>query len=125
LPIGWQTLLLIPNLALIITFGFFIGLGIAIVCTRFRDLPQIIMNVMQVAFFVSPVIWRPEQLSGPVSAVVIWNPFSYLLDLLRSPLFSKVPAFETYVVVIMLIAVSIAITLPLFARFRVRIVFWL
>jgi lipopolysaccharide transport system permease protein len=125
IPIGWQTLLLIPNLALIVAFGFFAGLGIAIVCTRFRDLPQIITNVMQVAFFISPVIWRPEQLSGPVSAVVAWNPFSYLLDLLRSPLFSKVPTFETYAVVILLICTCMAITLPLFSRFRVRIVFWL
>nr|WP_244627195.1 ABC transporter permease [Microvirga tunisiensis] len=125
LPISWHLILLIPNMLLFIAFAFFAGLGIAILCTRFRDLPQIIMNLMQVAFFLSPVIWKPEQLGGRVSAIVTWNPFSYLLDLLRSPLFNTAPAPETYAVVTLLVVASAAITLPLFSRFRARIVFWL
>ena len=54
------TLLAIPGLVI---FGLVVTLGlipIAILCTRFRDFPQIVSNVLQVAFFATPIMWRPE-----------------------------------------------------------------
>jgi hypothetical protein len=59
---GWHGLLAIPglllwgidSLALVLLFGTF--------CARFRDILPIVASVMQIAFFMSPVIWTPEQL---------------------------------------------------------------
>ena len=59
---GWHGLLAIPglllwginSLALVLLFGTF--------CARFRDILPIVASVMQIAFFMTPVIWTPEQL---------------------------------------------------------------
>ena len=40
-------------------------------CARFRDIGPIVGSVMQIAFFLTPVIWQPEQLGRqPVDAAV-------------------------------------------------------
>ena len=40
--------------------GFIIGL----LCAQFRDVPVIIGNLVTIAFFLSPVIWRPVMLGN-------------------------------------------------------------
>lgn len=55
---SWTWLLALAGLAMILVAGSLGGLTCAILCARFRDLPQIIQNIMQVAFFVTPVTWQ-------------------------------------------------------------------
>ena len=40
------------------------SISLGILCTRFRDMPQIVANLLQLAFFVTPIMWHVEQL-GP------------------------------------------------------------
>ena len=49
-------------------------------CARFRDILPIVSSVMQIAFFVTPVIWKPEQL-GKGQALLWLNPFFDLLEI--------------------------------------------
>ena len=32
-----------------------------IICTRFRDMPQVVFSIMQMLFFLTPVLWDPKQ----------------------------------------------------------------
>ena len=43
----------------------FLALLLGIVCARFRDVVQIVGALMQIAFFMTPVIWKPESISKP------------------------------------------------------------
>lgn len=58
---------------------------LAIVCARYRDVLPMITSFMQLLFFVTPVMWHPNQLSG-LSAVIKYNIFSYLIDVVREPM---------------------------------------
>ena len=51
------------GLLLVIANGFWFGFFLAIVCARFRDVPQIMTSIMQVVFFITPVMFTPAQLS--------------------------------------------------------------
>ena len=51
------------GLLLVIANGFLFGFFLAIVCARFRDVPQIMISIMQVVFFITPVMFTPAQLS--------------------------------------------------------------
>ena len=118
-------LLAIPGLLL----GL-IGVGaaascLAIFCTRFRDMPQIVGNLLQLAFFVTPVMWHVEQLGQNAFYVEVFNPFAAFLRIVAEPLLGHVPALQTYLSVIIYLGIMFMIAWPLFARFRARIVYWL
>jgi ABC-type polysaccharide/polyol phosphate export permease len=73
---GLATLVLImPALVLIV----------AILGVYFRDLEQIVPNVLRVLFFLSPIMWLPEQL-GWRYKLYLYNPVTYLIDMCRAPL---------------------------------------
>jgi ABC-type polysaccharide/polyol phosphate export permease len=105
--------------------GVWIGLLLGMLCTRFRDLPQIVQSIMQIMFFMTPILWNPAQIGPEVKLLVALNPFASFLMILRSPLLGIVPDAGDYWMAIAVTIVGFGITLPLFARFRSRIVYWL
>ena len=58
---------------------------VAFMSARFRDVPQIISAVLQIAFFLTPVIWQATPALAD-SLVVKFNPLYYALDAIRAPL---------------------------------------
>ena len=79
------------GLPLLIANGFWFGFFLAIVCARFRDVPQIVISIMQVVFFITPVMYTPAQLSQRGISVLQWNPFASLLEVLTAPLLGMRP----------------------------------
>lgn len=52
---NFNVLLVIPGLALLIVNLLWMGLVIGIVCTRFRDMGQIVQSLLQIVFYVTPI----------------------------------------------------------------------
>jgi ABC-type polysaccharide/polyol phosphate export permease len=125
IPVSTTALLAIPGLLLVLLALFLISLNLGILSTRFRDLPQIITNALQLIFFITPIMWRTDQLSGARLELVTWSPIATLLRIVSEPMLGHVPRPSAYLVSILFIFVLIALTLPLFARFRARLVYWL
>lgn len=124
-PIGWSFLLVIPGVLLIALNGFWIMLLLGTLSARFRDLPQIVSSVMQVIFFLTPVIFRSDQLTPAAHAAMDLNPFAALLALARDPLVGRVPTAFEYGFVIGILLFGWALALPIYAKFRTRITYWL
>jgi lipopolysaccharide transport system permease protein len=94
-------------------------------CTRFRDLPQIVSSVMQVVFFLTPVMFRSDQLPTTGHHAMDLNPFAALLALAREPLIGQVPTGWEYQFVIGLLLFGWALALLVYGKFRKRITYWL
>jgi ABC-type polysaccharide/polyol phosphate export permease len=124
-PFSWTMLLVLPGLALILLNSIWISLSLGALCCRFRDLPSIVANLMQLAFFLSPVIWKPSQLNESGQAFILLNPFSYFLAIVRDPMLGSIPSPGEYLVVIAITVLGFAVSILLFARVRARIVYWL
>ena len=118
-------LLAIPGFFLLLVAAFLVTLLLGIVCTRFRDLPQIIQNLLQIAFFITPIMWKIEQMGDKGWIVVGFNPFAVFLRIVAEPLRGSVPGLATYGAAFVVIGILFAITWPLFVKFRSRIVYWL
>lgn len=118
-------LLAVPGLALVLIATFFSTLVLGILCTRFRDMPQIVTNLMQLAFFVTPIMWHIEQLGSRGDIIKVFNPFASFLRVVSEPMQGRVPDVETYASVFVYLSILILVAWPLFARFRARIVYWL
>ncbi|WP_262296290.1 ABC transporter permease [Microvirga sesbaniae] len=122
---SWTWFAALGGLIVVALVGFLAALICAILCTRFRDLPQIIQNVIQVAFFISPITWRVELLDEPLRPWVVLNPFAALLQIVSEPLLGRMPDPITYTSAGLSVLVLAFVAWPLFSRFRQRIVYWL
>jgi ABC-type polysaccharide/polyol phosphate export permease len=116
---------LLFGLAMCIVAAFFIIGILGTVAARFRDIPMMVTSAMQVLFFLTPVMWRPEQLTERGKWLVVLNPFAIFLDLVRKPLLGQATSLQTVVSAAIVIAILAAIFVPLFLVARRKIVYWL
>jgi ABC-type polysaccharide/polyol phosphate export permease len=117
------TLLLLPGLLLTIFNSIWVTLLVGLLSARFRDVPQVVGNVMQVLFFATPVIWTPDRL-GRHEALAHINPFYAFIDLLRAPMLGQAPQELSWLVALCVTVLGWAMTILLFVRFRARIPYW-
>lgn len=82
---GLGGFLAIPGLLIWMLDGLALTILLGAFCARFRDIQPIVNSVMQIAFFVTPVIWKPDQL-GPKAEILVFNPFFDLLEIVRGPI---------------------------------------
>jgi lipopolysaccharide transport system permease protein len=119
------TLLFLPGLLLLVLALHALAMIAAIVCTRFRDVPQIIASIMQLAVFMTPVLWLPSSLPPATQWIVRYNPFAQVLDIVRLPLLGQYPAAAAWLRVAAWTAGIVLIAALLFKRFHRRIIYWL
>lgn len=120
---GWAGLLALPGLALLCLNGVWIGLLLGLVSARFRDVPQIVASVVQIAFFLTPIIWKPELL--PERALLLeLNPFFHLVEVVRAPALGHVPEPASWLAVLGITLGGWLVTLLMYRRFHWRIPYW-
>jgi ABC-type polysaccharide/polyol phosphate export permease len=124
-PLTWMLPLAFAGLFMILLNGVWIGLFLGTICARFRDLPQIIASLVQVAFYLTPVMWRPVQLPASIARWAAFNPFQAFLDIVRDPMLGLPTPATDWVVAAAVTVVGFTGTALVFARFRARIIYWL
>lgn len=125
--ISFYALLAIPSLLLWAINGFAISLFFGALCARFRDIPQIIASIMQIAFFLTPVMWNADILKGhPMANLLInLNPFYNMLEIVRAPLLGTPMTVHIVEKSLIVTVVIVAISAIAFARTRGRIAYWM
>ena len=124
-PLTWWLLLTVPAIALIACNAVWIGMLIGPLSARFRDLPQLVVNITQLAFFVTPIMFRPGQVQDRLWAVTHLNPFASFVEILRAPILGSSPGAYHWVFAGAVTVLGFAVAIPFYARFRGRIVYWL
>ena len=120
---GWTGLLALPGLALVCLNGVWLGLLFGLVSARFRDVPQIVASVVQIAFFLTPIIWKPELLPGR-ALVLDANPFYHFLELVRGPALGQAPEPVSWIAVLGITVCGWAATLAMYRAYRWRVAYW-
>jgi len=125
LHITWATLLFIPGLVIICLNAILYGTVIAVIGSRFRDLNQIVTSLIQVIFFLTPIIWMPSLLPDKYQIFVTINPFTHFLALLRNPILGNPYTMTNMLVVALITLVGFGLFTWVFGRYRSRIAFWI
>jgi ABC-type polysaccharide/polyol phosphate export permease len=123
LNVGWEVFFFIPGFILFIVNAAWMALMSGILSTRFRDIPQVIANLIQVIFFVTPVFWSPSSLSNH-PAFIEFNPLYHLLQIVRAPLLGEFPTVESWVWAASLAVLGATATVLLYRRVYSRIAYW-
>ncbi len=122
-PISAHLLLVPLGVLLIAINGVWIGIFLGLLSARFRDIPQIVGSLVQVAFFLTPIIWKPQML-GRNQWAADWNPFYHFVEVVRGPLVAGTTNWASWAAVLGITVIGYAATFLLFARFRARIAYW-
>jgi lipopolysaccharide transport system permease protein len=102
------------------------ALLLGVICTRYRDVPQIIVNLLQVVFYLTPIIWMPQLLPKRAGILLLnSNPFFHLIEIVRAPLLGGLPSALNWQVSVMLAMAGWVFTILFYGRFRSRIAYWL
>ncbi len=119
-----QWLMVIPGLLIIVIAAVPLSILLGIFCARFRDMQPIVGSIVQLAFFLTPIFWKPSAL-GHRAYVAHYNPLYMFLELVRGPLYGALPDASVYVGAGITTVILYVLAIPLFIRFRSRIAFWI
>ena len=119
-----DSLLVIPGLILIVINLGWVSLLLALMSTRFRDIPMILQNALTVLFWVTPVVYYPSQL-GSRKIIAQLSPVTHLIDIVRLPLLGEPFSELNWSVALGMAILGWLATFLVFARFRARVPYWL
>jgi len=120
---GWEALPALAGLVMLGVGGFALALFLGMLCARFRDIGPIVGSLMQLVFFLSPIIWKPESL-GDRAVWLPLNPVFALMETLRGPLLGTPVPAVIWVSAGLWTLVIVAVSMVFFVRYRGRVAFW-
>ncbi len=116
-----RLLLILPALVVYCAAGLGVATLVGMLCSRFRDIPNIVTSFMQVCFFVTPIFWPASAVNRPL--VVQGNVFYHYVQLLRAPMLGEMPTETNWLVAIGVAVASLVFSFIAFRRYAARIVY--
>lgn len=84
-PIPWTLVLLPLVIALWLVAVAGASLAVAALAVHFRDLKDLLHSLLQLVFFMTPIVYAPELVpEGPLRRIVLANPLTPLVTLYRT-----------------------------------------
>ena len=66
--------------------ALWVQLFFGLICAKFRDITHLVQSMMRVMFFLTPILYMPEQL-GSKAHLLNYNPFTHYIAIIRDPIF--------------------------------------
>jgi len=122
---GWGILLFIPGFILTLITLIWISCAVAILCARYRDVVQLIASVLQTAFYVTPVMYRPDFVPVDYQWINFVNPFAVFLSITRDPLSGFSVHWESWLIAVVIALGGATWALSFVGQFRKRVLYWI
>ncbi|WP_369253424.1 galactan export ABC transporter permease subunit Wzm/RfbD [Geodermatophilus amargosae] len=130
-PLSWTVVAAVPAFVLLALNGAWVALAVGIITTRFRDILPITQSIVQLAFFLTPIVWIYDELvNSPNPAIAErarlaeFNPFLHYIEIIRRPLLGQDQYLRHWVVVLVITVVGWVLTMVVLRRYRSRVSYW-
>jgi len=127
-PWSWADLTVIPALGLIVLNCVWVSLCFGILSTRYRDISPLLFSLVQLLFFMTPIIWNEATLesqgAGHWAKIVELNPLLHYLDIVRAPLLGADQELRHWVVVLSLTVIGWIFAAFAMRQYRARVPYW-
>ena len=119
----------IPGFLLIALNGLWVTLLFGIISTRFRDIPQVINALIQLMFYMTPIVWTPDVIFGKpdrewAKVLFQFNPLYHFVQVVRAPLIGQTATMTSWLVVVGFTVVGWALALFAMRNYRSRVSYW-
>ena len=112
------------GITLLVLFSAGVSAVFAAIGAIFRDFYQIIAQIFQILIFLTPVFWLPKSV-GSRSAFLHFNPFYYMMEIVREPLLGNTPSSFLYIGAASFTVASLIAGFVAYAISRKSIVFYI
>ncbi|MFC5938494.1 ABC transporter permease [Corynebacterium choanae] len=128
--LGWQGLLAFPALLLLVANGVWVAMFFGIIATRYRDVAPLLEALVQLLFYVTPIVWTTQTLydqGGSISErakLAMLNPLYHYLEVFRAPLIGAPIVALNWWVVLGCTVAGLLISLLAMKQWRFRVSYW-
>jgi ABC-2 type transport system permease protein len=128
--LSWTDLAAVPALALLALNAVWVSFVFGILATRFRDITPILGSLVQLLFFMTPIVWNDQALlaqGGQVAdraKLAQINPLYHFLEIIRAPMLGNDQQAYHWYIVLAITAAGLGLALLLLRRFRSRVSYW-
>lgn len=130
-PLSWTVLLAIPAFVLIGLNGAWVIMVVGTISTRFRDIPPVTQSIVQLMFFMTPIVWNYDQFKSSPNPVIAEraklaeiNPFMHFLEIIRQPMLGSPIAWHHWLVCGAITVVGWTVALFVLRNYRARVSYW-
>ena len=113
----------LPGILVLIMNGMWVHLLLATVGSKHRDIIHLSQSMMRVMFFVTPILYMPEQL-GDKAYLLNYNPFTHYLAIVRDPIVMYAFPTLSWIVVGSITVIGWIVALIVFNVWGRRVPFW-
>ncbi|MDK8767805.1 ABC transporter permease [Corynebacterium freneyi] len=128
--LGWGFLLSIPALALLVVNGVWVTMFFGIIATRYRDVAPLLESMIQLVFYMTPIVWTTKTLDEQGGAVAErariaeLNPLYHYLEIIRAPLTGQPLDAYHWWIVLGCTVVGLLLALLAMRQWRSRVSYW-
>ena len=129
-PLGWELLLSVLGLAVLIVNGVWVAMLFGILATRFRDIAPLLDSLVQLLFYLTPIVWTTQTLyeqGGQIAdraRIAELNPLYHYLEIVRAPMLGQPVAAYHWWIVLGCTAVGLLLAFVALRKFRSRVPYW-
>ncbi|OGO90156.1 MAG: sugar ABC transporter permease [Coxiella sp. RIFCSPHIGHO2_12_FULL_42_15] len=126
-PLTRYTFLAFPGLILLFLTGSWVTMLLGSLCARFRDMHQVVISLLQISMFVTPIFWPEAQLGTGFKAYLIVNsnPLYHYVVVVRQPLMGQSPHLISWIIVSVMTVLGWLITMLVMSKNHRKLIFWL
>ncbi len=127
IPFTRYTLLALPAFFLLIANASWIAIALGLLCSRFRDIQQIVNSILQISMFVTPLFWPEKQLGHSIFAFICinFNPLYHFVSIVRYPLLGQAPPEVSWVADIFILFFGWIFAMRYLGRNYHKLIYWL
>ena len=103
-------MMVLLGLLIFILISFNIAVVVSIISSRFNDFAQLVINLVQITFFLTPIIWEPTFLKDKIWVTNL-NPLYHWIEIIRSPLLNQ--KYDIYSLIVSIASLFILILIAI------------
>lgn len=112
------------GLALFLLNTVWLGAFVGLLGCRYRDLQPIIASVLQVFFYVTPIMYMETSIRSGYSLFFDLNPMYHMLSVVRAPLLLGTLPIGSAIFLLITAVVGFTVTFYLYGKYSSRIAYW-
>ena len=97
---------------------------LSVMCSRYRDIEQLVNSIFLAAFFVTPILYDVKILTNEPS-LMKYNIFTHMINIIREPMLGQSPNMFSYIVCLCLLGVGIFAAILIYRLGRKRLFLWI
>jgi ABC-2 type transport system permease protein len=131
--ISWTIVLAIPAFFVLAVNGGWVAILFGIISTRYRDIPPVITSLVQLLFFMTPIVWTTDILTAKLpeggggqwrTLIAELNPLYHFIQLLRAPLIGNTQSWHHWVIVAGFTVIGWGLAFLAMRNYRARVSYW-